>query len=87
MDRVGGKLVMQLQMDKSPGQLDETLVELPVRSRGAQPEVFEDIMGFIVLTAIEANKVAEVAGGLGSGDGWAEAFYERFQTIGFFHVR
>jgi hypothetical protein len=61
---MGGGVIVQLQMNESTGPLDEPLVEsvvFPLFSFG-QPEFFENIMGFVVILAVETFKIADVVG-------------------------
>jgi hypothetical protein len=51
-----------LQVNESPRELNQTLEECVVRPSFAEPEVLEDIMGFVVLRRIEAGKIARVTG-------------------------
>ena len=77
--------VLLLQMDEGSGDLDEAFVEKGVGVAAAEPEVFEDIVGLIVLGGIEAGEVARVVrveGGRGAG---AEAADEGGDAVAFFH--
>lgn len=50
-----------LQMHEGAGQLDEPFVERPVRPQFiGQPEVFQDIMGFVKELVVETVKIARV---------------------------
>lgn len=61
MNAMAGLAVMMLQMDESPGELDQCLVEDIVLSMRTQPDVFEDIVGGIVFLRVEEPEVFEVA--------------------------
>lgn len=50
-----------LHVDKSAGELDEALVKRTVRSLAIwQPKIFEDIVSFVKLLAVEAIEKAKI---------------------------
>ncbi len=59
--RVPRAEVLFLQMDESARELDEALEKKVVRSRRAQPELLQHIVGFVILTGIEHAEPARVA--------------------------
>ena len=54
---------MFLDVDKATRKLDETLEEV-VRLFvfAAQPKLFKHVVGFVVMTAVEAREVSKVVG-------------------------
>lgn len=60
---VGGQKAVFLEVDESPGKLDEALVEVARRfAPDGQPEFLEDVVSLVVKTAIETGEEAEVVG-------------------------
>ena len=82
---VAGVEVVLLQVDEGAGDLDEAFVEEGVAVVAAEPEVFEDIVGLVVLGGVEAGEVARVVRierGCGrSGEGADEGG----DAVAFFH--
>ena len=77
--------VVLLQVDEGSGDLDEAFVKERVGVAALEPEVFEDIVGLVVLAGIEAGEVARVVrveGGRGAG---GEATDEGGDAVAFFH--
>jgi hypothetical protein len=58
MPRAG---VLFFQMHKGSGDLDEAFEVEVVFAVAFQPEVFQDIMGLVVVTPVEALEVARIA--------------------------
>lgn len=56
-------LGMLLKMDKRPCELDQSLVKAAVMVRAPQPKMFEDIVRFVVLCAVEAKEIGAVFSG------------------------
>ena len=88
---VAGVEVVLLQVDVGAGDLDEGFVEKGVAVVAAEPEVFEDIVGLVVLGGVEAGEVAGVVriergrglGGEGADEGGdAVAFFHRAAGLG-----
>lgn len=53
-------LVLLPQVDERPGDQDQAFVEFAVGALCFEPEVFEDVVGFVVFAAIEAVEESEV---------------------------
>jgi len=60
VDAVSGLAVMVLQMHEATGELDERLVEDVAFTVRSQPDVFEDIMGGVILLRVEETEVFEI---------------------------
>ena len=58
-----GTQKLETQVDESPGDLDESLVELGQRPGGVQPEMLEHVVGLVVFARVEMGKEKFVAGG------------------------
>ncbi len=72
------------EVDVGAGELDEAFVEGVVVAGGLEPEVFEHVVGFVVLACVEAGEPAEVAR-VASFGGGGEGGYEGLDAVGFFH--
>jgi len=64
MDAVGGELVMEFKVDESSCSLDQTFIKRVVGAAFAlgQPKFLQNIVGFVVVLAVETCKIAEVVG-------------------------
>jgi hypothetical protein len=61
MDAVGGKLIVQFEMNKATRHLNETFIKITVRAVFIiQPQFFQHIMGFVVKLRVEALEITEV---------------------------
>jgi len=78
---------VELQMDKSPGQLDEPLVESVIGSLASilEPEMFQNIMCFIIVPGIEALEITEIARIEVRFLIQIQRFHKRFDAVGFVH--
>jgi hypothetical protein len=61
MMRVIRVLMLLAEVDQCPGDLDERFVEFAVGAVGFQPKVLKHIVGLVVVAAVEAFEIAEVA--------------------------
>ena len=68
---VVGVLSLLLKMDEGSGQLDECLIETPVRIGAPEPEMLEDVVGLVILGLIKAEEKRPVLSG-------------KLQMLGFF---
>ena len=77
--------VVLLQVDEGSGDLDEAFVEKRVGVAALEPEVFEDIVGLVVLGGVEAGEVAGVMR-IERGDrAGVDATDEGGDAVAFFH--
>src|SRR5262245_42845093 len=51
-----------LQMDERSGELNKALEKGVVFILALQPQVFEDVMGLVILLRVEADEIRQVAG-------------------------
>jgi hypothetical protein len=61
---IGGMLragMLFFEMHECTGDLNQALVEMLVPIRAFQPEMFEDIVGLVVVAGIEALEIACIA--------------------------
>ena len=65
-------------MNKSTGELDQTLVIKPIAVPAFQPELLENIVGFVIVPSIEAFEVSRIAGVV-AGASWG---FEGFDKCG-----
>jgi hypothetical protein len=72
-------------MDECAGELDEPLEKCVVGAAGLEPEVFEDVVGFIVLLGVEAGEVSLIARVERDAGIAAEAGDELIDAVAFFH--
>jgi len=83
---VVGMLELLAKVDEGTSDLDETFVKFAVGPLGFEPEVFEDVVGFVVITTIEAMEKSEVAGvAVSRTAGDAKVGHEGGDAIGFLH--
>jgi hypothetical protein len=85
MLRVLGMERLELQVDEGAGDLDEAFVKAVVFVAPLQPEMLQDVVGFVVFAGIEARKIAlvtriEVEIGIG-----VQALYIGSEAVAFFH--
>ena len=76
-----------LQMDKGAGDLDQALEKTMILVRALEPQVLEDVVGFIVFPFIEAAKVAFVTGMQRPTGLCPELLHIGGNAFGFFHRR
>jgi len=61
IDAMVGRQKLFTEMHKSAGNLDQASKESLIRSRVLQPEMLEHVVRFVVIPAVEAGEVADVA--------------------------
>src|SRR5438132_4425113 len=75
--------VLFLQMNKSTGQLNESFEESVRRAGGAEPKMLQDIVCFVILLFIEADKIPFITGIVSRSR--VQSFDVCFDPIAFFH--
>jgi len=76
---------LEFQVDEGAGDLDEAFVEGVVFIAALQPEMLEDIVGFVVFGGVEAGEIALVARIEAEPGVGAELFHVGIKTVAFFH--
>ena len=76
-----------LQMDKRAGDLDQALEKTMILVMALEPQVLEDVVGFIILPFIEAAKVALVTWMQRRTGFSPELLHKGANAFGFFHRR
>jgi len=77
--------VLLLQVDEGAGDLDEAFVKKGVFVPALEPEVFEDVVGLVILAGVEAGEKAGVVGIEGGRGAGAELGDEGRDAVAFFH--
>ncbi len=84
---VAGEEEVFLEVNEGAGDLNEALEEGAIGVKAAQPEVFEDVMGLVELTVVEAfHEGVEFAGKRGGGQ-VIPAGEQALERVAFFHSR
>lgn len=81
---VGRALELFFEVDKGTGNLDQALVECVFRAALTQPEVFKNIVRFVIATGVETLKKTAVALVIITF-AEAEIAEHGFDTVRFFH--
>jgi hypothetical protein len=76
-----------LQMDKRAGHLDQAFEEAMILVMTLQPQILQNVMGFVITPFIKASKVALIARIEREARVSAQLLDEGVDTIGFFHGR
>ncbi|MEK0445540.1 MAG: hypothetical protein RLZZ399_861 [Verrucomicrobiota bacterium] len=84
---VMGEKGVFLEMDEGACDLDERLIEGAVWSTTAEPEVFEDVVCFVVLGGVEAGEKGAVFAGEMGGALRLPLLEPGFELLVFFHSR
>jgi len=84
--RMRRTVVLLLQMDKGPCNLDQTFEIKMILVLLLQPEMLQDIVGLIIFLLIEALEIAHVAGVKRKRRPNAEFGNKRGDTFAFFHA-
>lgn len=58
--RVCRELVVLPQVDKGASELDQALVKSTVRVAARKPEVFQHVVGLVIIAGVEAHKKARI---------------------------
>jgi hypothetical protein len=60
VDTMTRLFVMEAEVDEAAGELDEGLVESVLWAGGFEPDVFEHVVGFVILGGVEKTEILHV---------------------------